>query len=197
MNNETEYLRNFEPTNLFDPDTAGLLVIDVQEKLWPFINKKEDVLKRIIQAIEVAGNLKIPIIVTEQYVKGLGSTILEVKKTLEKFDAYHPIEKRAFSCFGEPQFVDKIEKEALETLAIVGIEGHVCVMQTALDGIDCGLDMFYMAEAIGSRNKYHKKEAIYRVRDAGAIVGSVEMFAFEAMRTSTHPAFKKIQKVIV
>jgi len=186
-----------EMTNLFDPETAGLLVIDIQEKLWPFIFNKEKVLSRTLAAIDVAGHLELPILVTEQYVKGLGSTIPQVKEALGRWDAYRPVEKTAFSCFGEPKFVEKFEQSAVDTLVVLGIEGHVCVMQTALDALDRGIDMFYMAEAIGSRSVHHKEEAIHRVRDAGALVGSVEMFAFEAMRSSTHPAFKQIQKVIV
>ncbi len=183
--------------SMFDPDTAGLLVVDIQEKLWPFIHDKEDVLNRTLQAIDVAGHLELPILVTEQYVKGLGRTIPEVREALERWDAYNPIEKFDFSCFGEEKFVDAVEGKALETLALVGIEGHVCVMQTALDAMDRGMEVFYIGEAIGSRDKHHKKEAIRRVRDAGGVVGSVEMFAFEAMRTSKHPAFKNVQKVIV
>ena len=182
---------------LFVPETAALLVVDVQQKLWPFINGRQEVLKRTLQAIDVAGNLKIPIIVTEQYVKGLGSTIDEVKISLEKWDAYNPIEKNAFSCFGEQKFSDFMESSNIETLAVVGIEGHVCVMQTVIDGLARGYDMFYISEAVGSRNPRHKEEAVTRVRDLGAIVGSVEMFAFEAMRASTHPSFKAVQKVIV
>ena len=186
-----------EPSFLFDPDTAGLLVVDVQEKLWPFIHGREAVLARTLQAIEVAGHLELPILVTEQYVKGLGPTIPEVKAALERFGAYRPIEKLAFSCFGEPAFEAAFEESGVETLALVGIEGHVCVMQTALEALDRGVDVFYVAEAVGSRNPSHKEEAIARVRDAGAVVGSVEMFAFEAMRGSKHPAFRAVQKVIV
>lgn len=186
-----------EPSFLFDPDTAGLLVVDVQEKLWPFIHDREAVLKRTLQAIEVAGRLELPILVTEQYVKGLGPTIPEVRKALEAFDAYKPIEKLAFSCFGEAAFAAAFEGSGIETLALVGIEGHVCVMQTALEALDRGVDVFYVAEAIGSRDPSHKAEAVARVRDAGAVIGSVEMFAFEAMRGSKHPAFRAVQKVIL
>ena len=186
-----------EISSLFDPETAGLLVIDIQEKLWPFIHDKEEVLSKTLAAIDVAGHLELPILVTEQYVKGLGPTIPQVKEALDRWDAYHPVEKTAFSCFGEPAFVEKLEQSAIETLVVLGIEGHVCVMQTALEALDRGIDVFYMAEAIGSRNARHKKEAVKRVRDAGALVGSVEMFAFEAMRSSTHPAFKQVQKIIV
>jgi len=182
---------------LFDPDAAGLLVVDIQEKLWPFIHDKEAVLARALQAIEVAGLLELPILVTEQYVKGLGTTIPEVRAALEKFGAYKPIEKFAFSCFGEPAFEEAFESSGIDTLGLVGIEGHVCVMQTALEALDRDVDVFYLAEAVGSRNPSHKAEAIERVRSAGAVVGSVEMFAFEALRGSKHPMFRAVQKVIV
>jgi nicotinamidase-related amidase len=187
----------FEFSSLFDPETAGLLVVDVQEKLWPFIHDTDAILKRISQMIRVCGRLGLPILVTEQYVKGLGESIPLVKEALGRFEAYHPIEKQAFSCFGEPRFVDALERSEVQTLALVGIEAHVCVMQTALDAIDRGVDVFFVAEATGSRDPRHKAEAIDRVRDAGAIVGSVEMFAFEALRGSDHPKFKEVQKVIL
>jgi len=187
----------FDWSSLFEPTTAGLLVVDVQEKLWPFIHEKEGILKRIVQSIEVAGRLGLPILVTEQYVKGLGPTLPEVQGALKKYDAYRPVEKFAFSCFGEPRFEEAYTSKSIETLAIVGIEAHVCVMQTALDALGRGNDVFYIAEATGSRSPSHKQEALARVRDAGCIVGSVEMFAFEAMRTSKHPAFREVQKVIV
>ncbi|MCP4600803.1 MAG: isochorismatase family protein [Proteobacteria bacterium] len=186
-----------ETTNLFDPRSAGLLVVDVQERLWPFIHDKTKIGRRVIQAIEVAGHLELPILVTEQYVKGLGPTLPEIIEQLSRFNAYRPMEKFAFSCFGDLDFEETFESSGIDTLAIVGIEAHVCVMQTALDALDRGIDVFLIAEAIGSRDSLHKEEAICRVRDAGAIVGSVEMFAFEAMRTSKHPAFRNVQKVIV
>lgn len=186
-----------EVENLFCPDNVGLLVVDIQEKLWPHMADKSICLKYMCNAVEVAGHLGLPIIVTEQYVKGLGRTVEEVTTALTRFDAYQPIEKRAFSCFGESTFVEALEENGIETLAIIGIEAHICVMQTALEAIDNGLDVFLLGEACSSRELRHKNEAITRVREAGAIVGSVEMFAFEAMRTAEHPAFKAVQRVIL
>lgn len=184
-------------SGMFDPEKAGLLVVDVQERLWPAIPDQDDLLKRITQAIAVTGHLGLPILVSEQYVKGLGPTLAPVQEALGPFNAYNPIEKFSFSCFGESAFAEAFEKSGIETLAIVGIEAHVCVMQTALDALDKDVEVFFVAEATGSRNKKHKKDAIHRVRDAGALVGSVEMFGFEAMRTAKHPAFKNVQKAIM
>ncbi|MFO8074266.1 MAG: isochorismatase family protein [Polyangia bacterium] len=193
----TESILELEASNLFDARAAGLLVVDVQQKLWPQIDGRADVLRRVLQAIDVAGNLELPILVTEQYSKGLGPTIPEVRAALERWDAYRPVEKQAFSCLGEPELTPLVEEAGITTLALAGIESHVCVMQTALDALDSGIDPFYIAEATGSRDPRHKIEAIDRVRDAGAIVGSVEMFAFEAMRTAAHPRFREVQKIIV
>jgi nicotinamidase-related amidase len=187
----------FETPLLLDPAGAGLLVVDVQERLWPSIHDREAVGRRILQAIRVAGNLELPILVTEQYVKGLGPTLPEVRAAVSEFGAFDPLEKFDFSCLGEPDFVARLAESGIETLALVGIESHVCVLQTALDALDRGLDVFYIAEATGSRDPAHKAEAVARVRDAGGVIGSVEMFAFEALRSSKHPAFKAVQKVIL
>ncbi|MCU0661339.1 MAG: isochorismatase family protein [Myxococcota bacterium] len=184
-------------SSLIEAEGAALLVVDVQEKLWPSIHERESVGKRIVAAIEVFGRLGLPILVTEQYVKGLGTTIPQVKDALDRFGAYKPIEKFAFSCMGEPEFCDVFDDMGLQTVAIVGIESHVCVMQTTLDLLDRGVQAFYLAEATGSRDPLHKAEAVIRVRDAGAIVGSVEMLAFELLRSSKNPAFKNVQKVIL
>lgn len=186
-----------DTVNLFCPDDVGLLVVDIQEKLWPHMSDKATCLKYMCNAIDVAGHLGMPILVTEQYVRGLGRTVEEVATALKRNSAYQPIEKQAFSCFGESAFVESLEESGIETLAIIGIEAHICVMQTALDAIDSGLDVFFIGEACSSRESRHKDEAIIRVREAGAVVGSVEMFAFEAMRTAKHPAFKDVQRVII
>ncbi len=187
----------YEISALMNADTAALLVVDVQEKLLPAIFEHQEVTRRCVQAIEVAGHLGLPILVTEQYVKGLGPTVLPVREALERFDAYAPIEKFAFSCFGEEKFEDVFDEKEVSTLVIVGIESHVCVMQTALDALDRDTNVYLIAEATGSRDARHKKEAVSRMRDQGAIIGSVEMLAFEAMGTARHEKFKRIQKVII
>lgn len=191
-------MHDFEDdSGLISPDAAALLVIDVQEKLWPYIFDKEQVLKRMVQAIRVAGALEIPILVAEQYTKGLGTTIPEIASALKEAEAAAPIEKVSFSCFDEPAFMDAVEASGIDTLAVLGIETHVCVLQTALQALDEGMDVVLLAEATGSRDPRHKDEAVTRIRESGAIVGSVEMFAFEMMRTAKHPAFRTVRKIIV
>ncbi|MBN2341208.1 MAG: isochorismatase family protein [Deltaproteobacteria bacterium] len=176
---------------------SALVVVDVQQKLLPHMHDAEKVERRVIQAVEVAGHLNLPIFVTEQYVKGLGPTVSKVKEALARFDAYTPIEKMSFSCFHEPAFVAALESKEIDTLLLCGIESHICVLQTALSALDNEFDVYLIGEAAGSRSKAHKKEALQRLRQEGAVVGSVEMFAFEILQTATHPAFKAVQKVIL
>ena len=182
---------------MFDPRSVGMVVVDVQEKLWPYINDQKAVLRRIVQAIEVAGKLEIPILVTEQHPQGLGRTLPVVQEEVEKYGQFHPIRKRTFSCFGDAGFVERFNQAKIQTVCLIGIEAHVCVMQTALDALDQGFGVFVIIEATGSRRLHHRTEAMLRLREAGAVIGSVEMFAFEALRSADHPRFKKVQGVIL
>jgi nicotinamidase-related amidase len=197
MDTKNTMTEKTELSNLISPAHAGLLVVDVQEKLFPHIADNDAVAARICQAIRAAFLLGIPVLSCEQYVRGLGPTINDVKAALLEIHAPSPIEKTAFSCFGETAFAAAFEHSGIDTLAIVGIEAHVCVLQTALEALDRGIDVVLIAEAVGSRNRVHKEEAIMRMRDAGCIIASVEMFVFEMMRTSKHAAFRAVQRTIL
>jgi len=178
-------------------DDAALVFIDVQTKLWPFMHDREQVGRRTAQLVDIAGILGLPFVVTEQYVKGLGPTIPELKSILEKHGAYRPIEKVSFSCFGEPRFVEALERLKRKTLVVCGIEAHVCVMQTTLDALDRGYDVHLVSEAVSSRFEENRFAGIERMAEAGATVTTVEMAAFEAMATAKHPKFREVQQVIL
>ncbi len=186
-----------ELSNLISPTRAGLLVIDVQEKLLPHIDGGAAAAQAVNRSIRAAAALKIPILSTEQYVRGLGPTVPEVCSALEEAAAPPSVEKFSFSCFGEPNFVERFAASGIDTLAICGIETHVCVLQTALEGLDRGIDVFVLSDAVGSRCAANKTEALSRMKGAGCIVGSLEMFVFEIMRTAKHEAFRAVQKIIV
>ena len=120
-----------------------------------------------------------------------------VQEEVEKYTAFHPIRKRTFSCFGDAGFVERFNQAKVATICLIGIEAHVCVMQTALDALDQGFGVFVIIEATGSRRLHHRTEAMLRLREAGAVIGSVEMFAFEALRSADPPRFRKVQGVIL
>ena len=188
--------RENELTNLLNSDRAGLLAIDLQEKLLPAVHERESIERTAVSAIRAAGHLKLTVLSTEQYVRGLGPTVPAVRAALDEAGAPKGLEKLSFSCFGEPKFAAAVEEAGLDTLVLCGIEAHVCVLQTAMEALDRGIDVFVISDAVGSRNPRHKEEALRRLRDAGCLIGPLEMFIFEAMRTAAHPAFRDVQRLI-
>ena len=173
-------------------DEATILVVDVQEKLFPKIDNASALARNISFLLDAARVLNVPAIGTEQYPKGLGPTIPELGSRLRK-----PLpEKQTFSCCGIPGLVERFGAEGRRTVLVVGIETHVCVMQTALDLLAHGLRVFVAVDAVGSRCAVDHRAALRRMELAGAIPCTVEMAAFEFTRASGTPRFKEISKLV-
>ena len=182
-----------------DGARCALVVIDIQERLLPHIAGHESALTHAVQAVALARRLGIPILALEQYRKGLGDTVPALREALAQADAPPPIEKRAFSPFGEPGFPKALHAltPAPQHLILCGIETHVCVLQTALDARAQGLGTYLIADATGSRDPAHAALAQQRMRDAGTRIGAIEMLAFALLRTAAHPAFQDIRRIIL
>jgi nicotinamidase-related amidase len=178
---------------IIDRKKCALVIVDVQEKFRPVIFEIERVVDNAKKLIEGAKILGIPIIVTEQYPKGLGCTVNEIKSLLEE---YKPIEKLSFSCFGEESFIETLEKLGVTDLIIFGIEAHVCITKTILDAISRGYRVHLVTDAVSSRSEYNWKIAIERARQAGAFLVSTEMILFQLMDSAGTEEFKRISKII-
>ena len=170
-----------------------LVVVDMQERLIPKIFNQHTVTSNAITLIKSAEILNIPIIVTEQYPKGLGPTIPEIKDLIVP---WQPIEKICFSCFGSIDFSRKLKEEKRDNLILCGIESHVCIMQTALDGLKSGYSVFFIKDAISSRTKNNRETGFERMAQAGAIPVSTEMVVFELLREAGTEKFKQIVSLI-
>lgn len=170
-----------------------LVVVDIQERLFPHIHNNEHVAAKCKTLIEGIKLLNVPTIVTEQYVKGLGKTIPAIAESLGEFE---PIEKMAFSCCGEPNFNIRIEERYRENVLLCGIESHVCVLQTAIDLQDAGHRPIVVADAISSRNPEDKALALQRFATEGIRVTSVESILFELCKVSGTEQFKRISKLV-
>lgn len=178
------------------PDIASttLCVIDIQEKLVPAIASFETIVPRQQLILKAATELKLRTIVNEQYPKGLGNTINPVR---ELFQPEWPvIEKMSFSAFGNDSFRSEFSKVPVNAIAIIGIETHVCVQQTAFDALNSGFEVFVLADATGSRKDSDKETSFDLMRSQGINVTSVESFLFMLMKESTHPAFKAVSKLV-
>src|SRR5208283_4598452 len=124
---------------------AGLMVVDVQERLLPAIFEPQRVVQNTVRLIQGAAVLGVPIFATEQYRKGLGRTVPEVAAVIP---AFAPLEKLAFSACGAAGFIPALKDKKVSETILCGIEAHVCVSQTCLDLLDAGLRVFVVADAV-------------------------------------------------
>jgi nicotinamidase-related amidase len=173
---------------------TALAVIDMQEAFRPIIPDFTHVAGRIAAAVQGARLLEIPIIVTEQYPKGLKHTATEILSALP--DQSPAIEKLSFSSCGVDQFRTRLREAGIKQVLVCGIEAHICVTQTVLDLLSEDYQVFLLADCITSRARESKEIAFARLTQAGAVLSNLEMALFEMMKTSASPQFKLIQQLI-
>jgi len=169
-------------------NTIGV-VVDIQSRLYPYIQDHDGLTKNnriLIQGLRI---LNIPIVVTQQYTKGLGDTIPEIAEVLGD---YKHIEKTAFSCCYEPRFNEDLALASKMYVIVTGIEAHVCVMQTVNDLIGQGYIPVVVEDCIGSRNPNDKNMAVERMRQSGAIITTYESILFELLKYSGTDQFREI-----
>ena len=172
--------------------TIGL-VIDVQEKLFPHMQEKEMLERNTKILLAGMKELGVPVLITEQYRKGLGDTVEFVRENLTEFA---PMEKMTFSCCDDDAFAASLTKKGRKNVIICGIEAHVCVLQTSVDLIDKGYQPIVIEDCISSRKLNDKDIAIRRMRQEGVIISTCESILFELARISGTDTFKAISKLV-
>lgn len=172
--------------------TAGL-IIDIQEKLFPVMWKKETFLTNCQILIRGLNELGLPLIVTQQYSKGLGNTLPEISSCIPEF---RYIEKRDFSCCDEPAVIEKLNEMNTRNVIICGIESHVCVLQTAIDLKNSGMTPVVVMDCVSSRTQENRELAKERFRYEGIMMTSAESILFELTRSSAAPQFRAISKLV-
>jgi Amidases related to nicotinamidase len=173
-------------------DSIGL-VIDIQERLVPAMEENEVFVensKKLIQGLQILG---LPLLVTQQYTKGLGETIEDVKALIPDFQY---IEKKDFSCFEEPVFAEKLAVSGKKNVIICGIESHVCVLQTAIDLKAAGYVPVVVMDCVSSRSFDNVDLAAERFRHEGIMMTSFESILFELTRSAGANGFKEISKLV-
>ena len=181
---------------------SQLVIIDMQARLAGVMptDAMQAVVKNCGVLLQVAKLLEVPVIITEQYPKGLGVTLPELSALS---DGKKPIEKIAFSCFSEPRFKAKLTTDKPQ-LILAGMEAHICVLQTALGLLQVDVkqsnkptrQVFVAEDAIISRNPNNKANAIARMRDAGCIITNTESIVFEWLGVAQGDVFKQISQLI-
>lgn len=173
---------------------AALLIVDIQEKLFPLVEHPCEILEKGLKLIKGCRLLKLPIFISEQYPKGLGNTIPAVKEAAG-LDV-KVFSKTAFSCLNEPLVKEEIEKVHCNQWILIGIEAHVCILQTARSLLKAGKQVIIANDAISSRSIYDFSTAIAELRDMGARISSTETILFDLLLDSKHPEFKAFSALI-
>jgi nicotinamidase-related amidase len=193
------------------PEHTCALLIDVQERLFPHMFERTTLERNLPILLRGLEALEVPLLVTQQYTKGLGSTIPEIRNTLgwnvdgssdggganSHGDKTRPyIEKIAFSCWGEPAFREALEKLERKQVVLFGIEAHVCVLQTAVDLNDSGYTPVVIEDCTSSRRESDKRTALRRLQHEGIPVSSLESILFELMQEAGTDTFRAISRLV-
>ena len=174
-----------------DRERAGLVVVDVQDGFRRAVPDFERVARATATLVEGAETLGVPIVVTEQYPKGLGATATEVAERLP--GGLKPIEKL---CFSAPE-AEGFDLAGREQALVCGIESHVCVNQTVLDLLGSGTEVHVAEDAVASRTDENKRVGLHKMERAGAVLTSVETALFELLGRAGTDEFKRVQRLIL
>ena len=174
-------------------ESTVFLLIDFQERLFPVMHEKEKLLRNVIKLIQGAKVLEIPIILTEQYPKGLGPTIPEIKLLIPDIK---PVEKVCFSCIDEESFNKALESIKRRQVLIAGIESHICVYQTAMALARAGYEVQVVGDCVSSRDPENKLAALSKMVAAGINLTTMEMALFELLKVAQGDKFKQISNIV-
>jgi nicotinamidase-related amidase len=184
-----------DPLPRIEREKALLVIVDVQDALMRKMNQVvgEMVIRNIRILLAFAKEMAIPILITEQYPKGLGKTIPEIEMELELI---HPIEKVSFSCCGVGAFNHQLNQLAKKQVILVGIETHVCVLQTADDLIQRGHEVYVAADAVCSRRKLDWEMGLRWMGKKGAMIPTTEIIAFQLLKEAGTEEFRRLSKLL-
>lgn len=170
---------------------CALSVVDIQEKLLPPIFEKERMVRNSELLIRLAKILDMPVLLTTQYKKGLGSTIPEIASLLPDVT---PLDKAEFGCFNNDAYCARVKSLPGDrnTLLVCGMESHICVTQTVIGALNSGYIVHVASDAISSRTEWNWKIGLERMRAAGAVISSTEMIIYELLRAANSAGFKEM-----
>lgn len=170
-----------------------LLVVDIQARLAPSMAAPQQVIDNAGILIKAAQRLDVPILVSEQYPRGLGPTVPDLAGLVAQDRV---VEKVNFSCIGDEIFARRFRELGRAQAVVAGLEAHVCVLQTVEDLLEAGIATFVVGDATSSRTPRNHQAALDRLGEAGARVVTTEMVVFEWLAKAGTPEFKDLSALI-
>lgn len=174
-------------------EETAAVVIDIQDRLLPHIHEGDKIRRNCMKLIEGLKILSVPLLVTQQYTKGLGPTDPSI---IQMFPEFKSIEKISFSCCGEPAFTEQLDRTGKRNVILCGIESHVCVLQTCIDLLATGKKVVVVEDCVSSRKLNDKRIAIERMRQEGALITTLESLLFELTGKAGSDIFRNISQIV-
>ncbi|MFW2365370.1 MAG: isochorismatase family protein [Desulforhopalus sp.] len=181
---------------LLAPENVCLQIIDVQKSLMAKIHGAKRVSSTVELMIHCAEILGVPVVANTQYIKGLGPYVAELETLVETIDRFDKVEFNALANGPTAAFIDGLP-ETVTTVALVGVETHICIYQTAMGLLDKGLDVWVVTDGVSSRNIEDHRDGLARMRSMGVAMGPAEMLVYELLGRAGSPEFKKVLPHIV
>jgi nicotinamidase-related amidase len=195
MTNQTP--QTFRSPMLMNAEDTVVVVVDMQEKLLPVIENGAALIGSVQRLIQGARILSVPVYFTEQYPEGLGKTVAALNSDeTETVDPSIVFEKKMFSFRESVGLIDELKRAKARNLIFIGIEAHICVLQSALDAVAQGFNVFVCADGVGSRREHDRTIALSRLETSGVTLTTVESAIFELCETANHPQFKTLSQLV-
>ena len=174
-------------------DNTALVIIDVQGKLAYQVERSKQVLDNIRLLLQGFQLFELPIVVTEQYPKGLGPTVTEVGELIPDIN---PLEKTTFNACLKEEFLKEIDRWGKKQLLVAGVETHVCVFQTVAGLLENSYQVHVVSDAVSSRSSLNREKALERMKDLGAVITTTEMALFELVKRGEGEVFKGFIRLV-
>jgi len=175
------------------PENSLLMIIDVQERLLPVVQNHQQIVFNVRRLLEGARLFGVPVVISEQYPQGLGSTVKELAPYISEGAAV--LSKKSFSVYGDAGIRTEIDARKRSQVILCGVETHVCVLQSAFDLLRAGQEVYIVGDAVGSRFIGDQETALRRFETSGMVLTTTESLLFEWCRTAEHPQFKEVSRL--
>ena len=179
--------------NLIAKEDTLLVGIDFQGRLMPAMSNNDVLESKVIKLIEGMKALKVPMVITQQYTRGIGETQESIAEAIGDFDH---VEKTSFSCMRNPEFIARLKAANKKNVVVCGVEAHICVMQTVLQLLDEGYNVHLVTDCISSRDEENKLWAVTRMGEAGAVITTYEAVLYELLEDAKVEEFKAISAIV-
>jgi nicotinamidase-related amidase len=179
--------------NLLQRENTGILIVDVQEKLMPVMDRQQIMTENINKLLQLCRLFSLPVLLTEQYPRWLGPTVPELKHALS---SYEPITKMHFNCCDVAQFNDHLASHSLENIIITGVESHICIFQTCVGLTAKGYQIHVPKDAVSSRTSENRQVGLELMKSAGALITSTEAVIYQILKQADTKEFKKMSKIM-